>query len=112
MIKKATCITAILLAQLVASLPVTALTAQDVMEKMEEGEAHTYLFASIEMAAFLARAQGDDARSKCILDWWLNNPATDKKVLAAFDRYPDRQASAILYVLMNRACGEPKTAAK
>ena len=100
-------LTALLLPQSAA-----ALTAQDVLEKKESREAHTYLCASIEMAAFLAHAQGDTERSACILEWWFETPGTKDTVFSTFARLPDRTASAILYVLMKKACGEPTTAAR
>ena len=95
-------------------IPGTALglTANDVLQKMGDRESAAYIIASVEMAAFLAKVNGDKERSACIMNWWFDTPATKRKVIAVFERFSDRAPQPILYVLMNKACGDPKSAAK
>ncbi len=75
-------------------------------------ESGAYISASIEMAAFMAHVQGDKQRSSCILNWYFDTPGTPSKVIAVFARFPARAPQPILYVLINKACGKPTTAAK
>lgn len=100
------------LALYLIAFPAAALTAQDVLEKMSPDERGAYLIASVEMAAFLAKVNGDKERSACIMNWWFDTPATNGRVVAVFERFSDRAPQPILYVLMNKACGKPTTAVK
>lgn len=100
------------LASSLITFPAAALTAQDVLEKMDNKESWAYLTASIEMAAFLAKVRGDIERSACIMKWWFDTSEAEDKVITVFARFPDRAPQPILYVLMNKACGKPMSAAK
>ena len=49
------------------SLPANALTGEEVMTNMSDRESFAYIAGSVEMAAFMASADGQSARAQCII---------------------------------------------
>lgn len=89
----------------------SAFTGAELMEKFSRKERHLYVTGLINMASYQAVLQNDEDRSKCIEDW-LYDPdhiGTMTTIEKFFVRYPDKQAEPIVVVLINRACGKPKS---
>jgi hypothetical protein len=95
--------------------PAFAITAGDVLDRMTEKERGGYLNGLIEMAMYLSGTSGDGKHATCILNWYYNktsNKALDDTV-AAFRKYQDQPAAAIMKALIVRQCGAfPATPAK
>ena len=89
--------------------PAYALTADDVLNKMDAKEQHAFLAGLVEglgYARFL-RDKPDSTGSQCIYDWYFKDRETNKpKIAAWFERHLDKPASTLLYVLIKKECGE------
>ena len=85
--------------------PVTALTGEDVLDKMSSEERTAYLTGNIGMASFLTFAEGKNERSECITDWYYKDGGV-QQLVTALGRFKDRQAQPIIYALIERACGK------
>lgn len=84
--------------------PAGAITAGDVMDKMTEPEAAEYTAGAIDMAMYLYGKNGDDAKAKCILNWFYQDNTSAKEVVAVFNNYKDKPAIGLLHVLIDRHC--------
>jgi len=75
---------------------------------MTEKERGGYLNGLIEMSMVLAGSQGNGKQAECILNWYYSK--TDNKALddtvAAFRKYKDQPAAAVMKALIVRQCGE------
>ena len=84
--------------------PVAALTGEEVMTKMSNEESFAYISGSIEMAAFLAKAEGEDSKAACIIDWYFGSGNGAEQIDEALSRFKDRGAQAVMIALINRRC--------
>lgn len=97
---------ALLLAAGVAASPVNALTARDVMEKMEDKERFGYLTGLVDMMSYQAVLAGDQPRAECISNAFFGRKDDAwNDVAVLFARYPDKSPQGLVVVLMNKACG-------
>lgn len=88
--------------------PARSITAGDVLDKMASAERNAYLSATIETMAFLSSVQGKKDRADCIMRWYFREESEKgvKKVVAALDRFKDRQVLPVIYAVVKQACGE------
>jgi len=97
-------ITATLIMALIAT-PVYAMTAGDVLDKMTEKERAGYLAGAVEMAMYLAATAGQAQKSECISGWYFGRDARGQaQIVAAFTRYKDKPAVALMNALISKAC--------
>ena len=86
--------------------PAAAITARDVMEKMEQKQRFGYLTGLIDMMSYQVLLAGDRNRAECISKAYYGKQSDmDAQIFATFSKYPDRAPEALLVVLMKRACG-------
>ncbi len=87
--------------------PVLALTARDVTEKMSKEDRYNYLSGLIDMRAFQAAQSGDTAFSKCVNDAYYRDKegVAWTAVLESLQKFPDRQAATIVFLLTQKMCG-------
>lgn len=94
---------------LLTSAPCLAITAKDVMQKMSKQERFSYLSGLIDMQMFQAGQSGKAAASQCMHDTYYAEAggAGDgwSKLYDALDQFPDKEATAIVYLLGLKVCG-------
>lgn len=94
---------------LAATQPACALTADDVLNKMDSDQRYFFLAGLIEgmgYARFL-REKPETTGSKCIYNWYFEGgEANKRKIKTWFERHLDKPASTLLYVLVKKDCGE------
>jgi hypothetical protein len=90
-----------------AVLPARAITARDVTEKMSKEDRYNYLTGLIDMRAFQAAQSGDNAFSKCVNDAYYRDKEGSAwaAVLESLQKFPDRQAATIVFLLTQKMCG-------
>jgi hypothetical protein len=86
----------------------SAITAQDVMEKMSKQDRFNYLTGLINMLAFEATHAGDAAFPQCLNDAYYRDDesAAWDSLLGALQKFPDHQPAAIVFLLAQKACGK------
>lgn len=87
-----------------------ALTADDVLNKMNIEQRVSYIGGMLEGLA-TARWYKDRPNADgmdCIYDWYYQEPTADmwNSLITWFQRHPDKEAGALLYVLIKQECGE------
>jgi hypothetical protein len=92
------------------AVPVYAITAGDVLDRMGADQRSGYLTGAVDMAMYLASAQEkNNAKAECIMNWYYGkNGPGPRDVIATFDRYPDRPAIGLIKLLIDRHCGQAK----
>lgn len=95
-----------LAALLLAATPAFAITAGEVLDKMTRDERFGYITGAIDMAMYHASTlEKNNPKAECILNWYYGKDAPGpKQVLNMFDRNRERNAIALIQVLINRAC--------
>ena len=88
----------------------SALTADDVLNKMTPGDSASYVNGVVEGLA-TARWYKDQPNAdgmNCIYGWYYQEPPGTawKQVLEWFNRHPDQQVGALMHVLIKKECGE------
>lgn len=86
--------------------PARAITNEDVMSMSNE-QSYAYIAASVEMVAFMASLAGDAERMNCIVEWYFRTESGPATVDQAMERFPERTPQALIYLLINRQCGDP-----
>jgi len=93
----------------VASSSCMAMTAKDVTEKMTKEARFNYLGGLLEMQIFQTMRSGNTKAAQCMRDNYF--PETGgkddawAKLYDALDQFPDKQATAIVYLLTQKICG-------
>lgn len=98
----------VIVASVMCATPSLAVTARDVMQKMSKQERFSYLTGLIDMQMFQAGQSGQAAVSRCIHDAYYDRADADgawSKLYDAFDQFPDKEATAIVYLLGKKTCG-------
>lgn len=85
---------------------VVALTAGDVLDKMNADQRTGFNSGAVDMASHLFAADGKFVKAKCALDWFFRTDGSVKEVHTFFEAHRDKDAVALLHVLINRKCGE------
>ena len=108
--KKKTILSATLSASLLGLLLVekeaSALTGEDVMDRMNESERFGYIQGMIDMAAYQARLDGNEDLAQCIAAWFNDSPDGPQTVWANLDAYREHAAEAVVTLLIERECAE------
>ncbi len=79
--------------------PAKALTADELTTNLTNENQVSYFFGALDMYAFL-----HSDRALCALDWWHENEGLET-TYAVMEKYSDKPAAALLYVLIKRQCG-------
>ena len=83
-----------------------AITAKDVMDKMEEKERFAYVTGLVDMLSYEALLSGNQTRAQCIVGaFYGQKDQTWPLVFQTFGKYPDKAPEGLVVVLMNHACG-------
>lgn len=89
-----------------AAHPTAAITARDVMEKMEQKERFGYLTGLIDMMSYQALLAGDRARAECISKaYYGKQKEMWERMFETFGKYPEKAPEGLVVVLMKRECG-------
>ena len=99
----------IALALFMFATPARAITNENVLSWSDEQQ-YTYMAASVEMAAFMASVAGDRDRSRCIIDWFFRDDSGTATIYNAMHEFLDHTPQTLIYLLINRQCGEPAVA--
>ena len=96
----------LLLAAFAITIPAAAhaLTGSDVLDKMNNDERNGFLEGVLEMRAYDATVAGKPQLAECIYGWNRNGGPTEE--IQALDHFRDRDAVAVVYLLIKRRCGE------
>lgn len=98
------CVLMIAIVSLLVSYEATAMTAGDVLDRMETVESAGYIAGAVNMMAQMVHLGGDPARAQCIYDWYYQSDDAKAAVVQVFELYPDRVPEHLLITLVNRAC--------
>lgn len=72
--------------------------------KQESQAVSNYLMGSVDMLSYMEYVNGNDARGKCIYDWYYKTEGSKEKIYGYLERYPDKYPESILIVLAERSC--------
>ena len=96
---------ALLVCFALAAHPAAAITARDVMEKMEQKERFSYLTGLIDMMSYQVLLAGDRVRAECISKAFYSRNDMSVRILETFSKYPDKAPEGLVAALMKRECG-------
>lgn len=97
---------ALLLTSGLMNSPAFAITAGDVMNKMEQKERFGYITGLVDMLSYTAILTGNRPRAECISKaFYGKKDEAWGDVVELFGRYPDKSPEGLVVVLMNQACG-------
>lgn len=89
--------------------PCFALTANDVTKNMTNDQRAGYLSGLVDMRAMVAEQLGDSTVPRCIHEAFdIKTGAADDgwaKIYKAFDQFPDKEASMIVFLIVKKLCG-------
>jgi hypothetical protein len=88
-----------------AAHPAAAITASDVMDKMDQKQRFGYLSGLVDMMSYQALLAGDRARAECISNAFYKRNDMSMRILEAFGKYPAKAPEGLVVVLMKRECG-------
>lgn len=93
---------------LMSAVPLWAITAGDVLDRMTEKERLGYIGGAVDMAIYSASTkEKNNPKAECIHAWFFEKDAKGpSEVIQTFSRYRDRQAVGLITVLIERACGK------
>jgi hypothetical protein len=100
---------AVLLALTTLTAPLYAITAGDVLRRMDEKQQYGYITGAIDMALYLEQVstRASTPRSACILEWYYGkNAPGPRQVVQLFDGNQDKSAVGLIKILIERACGK------
>jgi len=86
-----------------------ALTAGDVLNKMDPKQAIGYMDGIVEGLAFARWIKDKPSKvgMKCIYDWYYSDAEKiHGRITTWFNRHSDKPAGALMYVLTKKECGE------
>ena len=96
--------TTIVIAALVGmSSPAFALTAGEVIDRMDAGQRNGFITGAVDMYAQLTERAGEAEKAQCAMEWY-RSPDSVAQVRQVFSHYKDKDASAVLEALINRHC--------
>jgi hypothetical protein len=85
--------------------PALAITAGDVLNKMEPLKQSGFLGGAVDMASHFFAVEGNSAKAKCAVDWFFRDEKSVSEIFVFFEAQKDKDAVALLHVLINRKCG-------
>lgn len=86
-----------------------ALTAEDVLNRMNDDERFAYISGLVDGLAFArwTAEKPDNTGMQCIYDWYYGgNTAVRETIQTWLTRHQDKPVDALMYVLIKRECGE------
>lgn len=86
--------------------PAAAISADDVLNKMEKKERLGYLTGLVDMLSYQAVLAGNRARAECIHDAFYVNKSVWDQLIDLLGQYPDKAPEGLVVVLTNRACSK------
>ena len=86
--------------------PAMSITAEDVVSRMEPPGRSNFIAGAVDMYSHLAARYGDRQKADCAVQWFFDTDDALAEVLTVFENFPDRDAVAVLEVLLNRRCGD------
>jgi hypothetical protein len=95
----------------VLSMPpsASALTAQEVTEKMSREQSFGYLAGLVDMSTYQAALSGNRARAQCIHDAFYTDIGRKgdawERLDTALRQFPDKRAEGIVTLLIQKMCG-------
>lgn len=100
--------TAAVLALVLAATPAFAITAGDVLDRMDAKERAAYIDGALDMAWYTALSEKNPQKADCISAWFFpkgGNPEAVRELLGVLNRNKELQAAALINVVINRHCG-------
>jgi hypothetical protein len=104
--RKVATLTAVLLTAGVMAGPALALTAEDVMDRMESKERHGFLGGAVSMAAHLYAIDGNREKGECALNWFFRIEDSLRQIHRFFDAHKEKDPIMLLAILIDRRCGK------
>jgi len=97
---------AAILLGVVAARPAAAITAGDVMDKMDGHERASFLAGAADMASYLYALAGNRTKADCVVDWHFHQEGSLREIHDVFNAHKDLDAVGVLSVLIDRHCGK------
>ena len=85
------------------SSPAFALTAGEVIDRMDTGQRSGFVTGAVEMYAQLTERAGEAEKAEGAMEWY-RSPASVVQIRQVFSHYKDKVATAVLEALINRHC--------
>ena len=85
------------------SSPAFALTAGEVIDRMDTGQRSGFVTGAVEMYAQLTERAGEAEKAECAMEWY-RSPDSVVQIRQVFSHYKDKVATAVLEALINRHC--------
>jgi hypothetical protein len=84
--------------------PAEAITAGEVLDKMDAKQASAYVSGAVDMASVLYWDAGQHDKANCALKWYFDTKGSIAEVMGLFENYKDKDAVALLQILIDRHC--------
>jgi len=94
---------------IVFSVPSNAMLAGELLEEKDSNVIYNYLAGLADMMSYMEYVNGNEAREKCIYDWFYNTEGSIEKIHYYLEKYSDRFSEGILIILAKRACPLPES---
>ncbi|MFY0311165.1 hypothetical protein ACFMBG_14845 [Leisingera sp. D0M16] len=96
---------AVALLQAGGTSPALALTAGDVLDKMNADQRYGFISGAVDMASQLYAEGGNREKGECALSWFFDGDDGIRMIHDFFDAHKDKDAVGLLSILINRQCG-------
>ena len=80
------------------------------LEERTDGEQFSYLYGSLETAMAINKLQGNDEKSSCIKNWFVDNSdEANQEFINAVHQVKDKDfpVAAVILILIDRHCDKP-----
>ena len=101
-----TIVVAVLAGLLAIPSPALAITAGDVVEKMKGYEDVRFIAGAVDMYSHLMARNGSQQKADCAVTWFFETDGALREVLGVFENYRDKDAVALIEILINRHCSK------
>jgi hypothetical protein len=83
-----------------------AITAGDVMDKMEPKERASFISGAVDMASHLYAIAGNRTKADCAVKWLFETEGSNREIDTFLGAHKDKDAVGLLSILIDRKCGK------
>lgn len=84
----------------------SAITAGDIVDRMNARESSHFIAGAVDMASHLYAVAGNRAKADCATEWLFDNEDSNREINAFFGRHKEQDAVQLLSILIDRHCGK------
>lgn len=86
--------------------PARAVTAGDVVDKMDPHQRNAFISGAVDMASQLYWRAGNTEKGNCAIKWYFETDGSVGEVMGLLENYKDKEAVSLIEVLISRHCGK------